>query len=613
SRPGPPPHRPRPRPRVPGPGPRTPLRAAAAVPAAAVAWIGVTGLLAHHELRAAQDDLDALRNSIATSATSHPAPAVAAGAPAESEQERLIRSAADHAASAHDLTTGPAWYTAAQLPFVGGSFESVRGIAEASDRLAGDVLPPLVRAVPRLTAGAHAGGIPRVLTELEEQAAAFTRATRDASEVQADIHRLPGSTWLPAADRARTQLSDQLDRIVPQTRDIAVAGRVVPSMMGVHGKRRYLLTFQNTAEARGTGGLPGAFAVLRADRGRLTFERFGNDTEMSGVRADVNLGTEFAEQYGNNEPGSVWENSNMSPHFPSAGRLWTAYWRAHTGRRLDGALAIDPGALGLLLGAAGPARLPDGTTLTAGNAVDLTERTSYAAYENVDERKAFFVEAASAAAKALMHAADDPGLLPALLRAVHAVQREGRLQVWSAHGAEERLLVSRTFGGALPDTPGPFAGLVVNNAAGTKLDYYLDRSLVWAPGSCTHDGRPVTVTVTLTNRAPASGLPYYVTQRVDTPPYRTRPGDNRLLVSYYASEGASLTQATLDGRRIELIPGTERGHPVYTLDLELPRQSSRTLVLHLREPRADRTPTILRQTLVTPLRATVKSAGPCRV
>ncbi|MGW0884306.1 DUF4012 domain-containing protein [Streptomyces sp. NPDC002671] len=596
-----------------GPLARNSLLAVATLPLAAAVWIGGTGWLARAELLAAQHDLGALRQSVAASAATRPAAHAAAGAPAESGQERLLRSAAAHAARAHWLTTGPAWYLAAQVPFAGGPLQTVRGIADASDRLAGEVLPPLVRAVPQLSAGAHAGGIPRVLTQLEDQAPAFGRAARVAAEVRDDIRALHGSTWLPAVDRGRAQLSDQLDRLVPQTRDIADAARVVPPMLGAHVPRHYFLSFQNTAEARGTGGLPGAFAVLRADRGRLSFERFGNDIEMGGVQAHVNLGAEFAAQYGNNEPGSVWENSNMSPHFPSAARLWTAYWRAHTGQRLDGAMAIDPGALGLLLGATGPARLADGTMLTAGNAVDLTERSSYAAYEKVEERKAFFVEAASAAAKRLMHAADDPGLLPALLRAVHDVQREGRLQVWSAHGAEERLLESRSFGGTLPDTPGPFAGLVVNNAAGTKLDYYLDRSLVWAPGSCTDDGQSVTVTVTLTNRAPASGLPYYVTQRVDTPPYRTRPGDNRLLVSYYASEGADLTRATLDGRRVELIPGAERGHPVYTLDLELPRQSSRTLVLHLREPQADRAPTILRQALVTPLRATVKSAGPCRV
>jgi hypothetical protein len=84
-------------------------------------------------------------------------------------------------------------------------------------------------------------------------------------------------------------------------------------------------------------------------------------------------------------------------------------------------------------------------------------------------------------------------------------------------------------------------------------------------------------------------------------------------VSYYAGVGATLTDATLDGRPVEVAPGVERGHSVYTLDLELPARSRRTLVLHLLEPHADRAPVLLPQSLVTPLRATLKPGGSCRV
>jgi hypothetical protein len=84
-------------------------------------------------------------------------------------------------------------------------------------------------------------------------------------------------------------------------------------------------------------------------------------------------------------------------------------------------------------------------------------------------------------------------------------------------------------------------------------------------------------------------------------------------VSYYAGVGATLTDATLDGRPTEVAPGVERGHSVYTLDLELPARSRRTLVLHLLEPHADRAPVLLPQNLVTPLRATLKPDGSCHV
>jgi hypothetical protein len=303
----------------------------------------------------------------------------------------------------------------------------------------------------------------------------------------------------------------------------------------------------------------------------------------------------------------------MSPHFPYAARIWAAAWREHTGERVDGVFAVDPTTLSRFLRVTGPARMAGGTELTADNVVDLTERASYAMYDDVARRKAFFVEAARAAAGPLITATGDMRRLPALLVALNDAQRDGRLKVWSAHAAEQRLIESRPYSGTLPETPGPFAGLVVNNAAGGKLDYYLDRSLVWEANGCSSGDRPVTVTVTLANRAPVSGLPGYVTLRGDSPPYRTRPGDNRLLVSYYAGVGATLTGATLDGRPAQLAPGAERGHSVYTLDLELPARSRRTLVLHLLEPHADRAPVLLRQSLVTPLRATLKPGGSCRV
>jgi hypothetical protein len=47
--------------------------------------------------------------------------------------------------------------------------------------------------------------------------------------------------------------------------------------------------------------------------------------------------------------------------------------------------------------------------------------------------------------------------------------------------------------------------------------------------------------------------------------------------------------------------GVERGHPVYAIDLELPRGTSRTIMLHLSEPTSTEAPIVLRQPLVRPL------------
>jgi hypothetical protein len=147
----------------------------------------------------------------------------------------------------------------------------------------------------------------------------------------------------------------------------------------------------------------------------------------------------------------------------------------------------------------------------------------------------------------------------------------------------------------------------VVNGGGNKLDYYLDRSLTWQRTGC-GPTRQTTVTMTLTNNAPARGLPPYVTGRYDDRSYKVKPGDSRLAVSYFATQGAVMHNVTVAGRPARGRIGTELGHPVYNIDLELPRGASRTIVLQLSEPAGTGKPIVLRQPLVRPLKVTLNDA-----
>jgi Protein of unknown function (DUF4012) len=583
--------------------------AAAGLLLAGSGWVLVTGLYARSELLAARHDLEALRNTV----TAPPSPVSTSGDTTDrgAGTEAAARSAAAHAARAHRLTTGPAWYVAAHLPRLGGPLETFRGTAKAVDRLTGEVLPAVVRTVGNLTNGAGAGGGHLNLSELRRAAPALEQASRQVAAARTEARRLPRRTWLPPVDRVRDQLLSRLDRMAPALEDAATGARLLPPMLGADGPRRYFVVFQNPAESRGTGGMPGAHATLTADRGKFALAQFGHDTEMLDVSPKVDLGAEFTTMYGHNKVVDTWPNSNMSPHFPYAARIWSATWLGKSRERVDGVLSLDPGALARLLAASGPTRTTDGTVVAADNVVDLSERTNYTTFPDPHKRKAFLLEVARAAAGRLLTAAEDPQRRPALLLGLHEVLSNGQMTAWSTHRNEQRELESRPVGGSLPQSPEPYAGLVVNNAAGTKLDYYLDRTLDWYPGRCTATGREVTVKAVLANRAPSSGLPTYVTDRLDKPPYATRAGDNRLLVSYYATAGAKLIKATVDRQPALMTPGVERGHPVYTLDVEVPAGSSRTVRLHLLEPSADHAPTVLHQRLARPLRATVHPSSGC--
>jgi hypothetical protein len=181
--------------------------------------------------------------------------------------------------------------------------------------------------------------------------------------------------------------------------------------------------------------------------------------------------------------------------------------------------------------------------------------------------------------------------------------------VWSADPGVQHDLESTPVAGAIQTTTAPFVGLSIVNEAGNKLDYYLDRSLTWQRTGCGAT-RAVTVTLKLTNNAPATGLSDVVTYRHDHHPYPVQRGDNRLTISYLATQGALMKSVTLDGKPWFAGSGTQLGHPVLVVDVELPRGTTRTVVLHLMEPAGgNAAPIVLRQPLVRPLAVQLDDAS----
>jgi hypothetical protein len=278
-------------------------------------------------------------------------------------------------------------------------------------------------------------------------------------------------------------------------------------------------------------------------------------------------------------------------------------WQARTGERIDVAVAIDPTALGQLLDASGPARLPDGRTLGGRQVVALTEKDVYARFPDKNRRKAYLTVAARAAADRLLTA----GRTNDLVRAAGRALRERRLMVYSADRSVEATLVALKVAGEMPGRSAPVSGFFVTNTAGSKLDYYLDRAMTYRRTGCDRSGTAL-ATLRLSNRAPAS-LPAYVTIRADDHGARARPGDSRMLITYYGSAGARIEAATVDGRPIPIIAGTLRGLPTVSIDLELPRGVTRTVRLRVQEPAATGPLQVIRQPLVRPLRVDVRGAG----
>lgn len=158
----------------------------------------------------------------------------------------------------------------------------------------------------------------------------------------------------------------------------------------------------------------------------------------------------------------------------------------------------------------------------------------------------------------------------------------------------------------MPVTSAPFVGLSVNNAAPNKLDFYQHASLAWHRTGC-GGSRDVTVTLVVTNDAPLH-VPASTLGALGRPGFPKKAGDDRWLVGYLATSGSELTKVTLNGRPSTAAIGAEKGHPVFTVDLSLPRGATQTVVLTLREPQGSGSPIVIAQPMVNPLAVSVEDA-----
>lgn len=520
----------------------------------AALWLGYDAFRIHRELVAARTGMEGVGT------------ALRAGDGVETRVEAVRR----HTNAAASAANDPLWRAASLVPIVGRSFSVVREMSLAAQAVATDVVPPgqraaeLVRGRPILQNGQVD------LARLETLRAPVGQAARAVLGVQRRLARSPRHLIPGPVARERDALEAQVDRLAGSLTSADAALRLAPGMLGQDGPRRYFLAVQNNAEARGTGGIIGAYAVLRADRGRVTRERVGTDRDfVSQERPVADLGPEYAEHYDSQSGRTYWTAAVLTPDWPSAARVVAGLWSAQGGGRVDGVIGIDPLAMAAILRATGPVSF-DGMTVTGDTVADFVMRDEYAIFEKREAaRQRVLTDLAAAVYDGVVRGT---GSSTALISALAAAGGSGHLQVWSAHPAEQQVLAPLRAGAALPSRPGAFLEVVSNNAAGNKADYYVRRAVGYRRNG-KHRAR---VTLTLTNTVDPERVPPVVIGREGGPPAPER-GATRQLITFYVGAGQRVRAVAVDGQPAPMESGTERRHGWATVQVEI-RPSRPTVV-----------------------------------
>ncbi len=518
----------------------------------AVVWVGVRGVLARGHLERAVADVSTLRTQLGDGDTS--------GA------VRTASHLEDEAGAARSLTGDPVWGAAQVVPFFGPNLRAVREVAFVVDDVASGAVKPVAGVVGALGSDSFAPKDGKVdLEPLVRAQAPVGKATITIQRAAKDADAIDISETLSPVTSAVNELRNALTSVEGQVQAANKVVQLAPAMLGHDGDRRYLLLVQNNAELRAGGGIPGSVALLDVRDGaiKLADQRAGSsfgpyeqsvlplDAATRGLYGDIT--------------GRYMQDVTLTPRFDESGKLAQAMWKRETGQQVDGVLAMDPVTLGYLLKATGPVQLATGDTLTSDNAVKLLLSDVYAKYPDPQVQDAFFAAAAGAVFDKIASGGFDSGeFIVALAKGT----AEHRVRLWSADASEQRQIEGTAVSGALPTATKASRqfGVYLNDGTGSKMDYYLEKSVAVGSSVCREDGRPTSVVqVTIKNTAPAdaaTSLPPYVT---GGGAFGTAPGDIKTLIAVYAPTNQVYLGATRDGKGVGVQTAMDGGHPVAQL------------------------------------------------
>lgn len=396
------------------------------------------------------------------------------------------------------------------------------------------------------------------------------------------------SPWLVGAVSSR--LDDLLAEIDEQRVKLGNAQAAVnqaPAMLGADGKRVYFVAFTTPSEARGLGGFMGNWAEVTITNGKIEFTEFGRHTDLATAgdpdgRFLKDLPADYLQRYAGfllSDPDTglvgigAWANITSSPSFPYVAQTISELYPQSGGTQLDGVFALDVKATATLMSITGAVPLPDGTMLQPEEAEQFLLADQYLQVQSNPERIDLLQNVALTTMQRLLSSTlPSPPVLGDLFG---PLAREGRLAAWAPRPDEQDVFARIGMAGLLPSLDGG-DGLAIsfNNSGANKIDYFLEGSASYDVdvdrGADTVTG---TITLTVDNSSPASGLPTYVIGNL----VGESIGTNITYLTVYT--GLPVTGYTVDGEPGEFSISSEAGYNAASTYLAIPAGESSTIVL----------------------------------
>lgn len=516
------------------------------------------GLYAYSKLSSARDDLN-----LATADASALQDALTAGDQVSAKTK--LADLQGHVGSAASSLDSSVLSLAAKTPYLGKNIKAVRTVSSAVGTVANEGLPPLVDVADKFNAKTFNPKGGRIdIDALAALNPALTKSSAAIDKADEQIRSIDASSLLGQLQDPVSDAQDKIGNAASIASRATVASRVVPEML--EGKHTYLLLFQNNAEIRATGGLPGAFAGLQVDNGTVKLvgqgaggdygERPRNATPLSAEESKL-FSTKMVRDF---------RDVNFTPDFPRAAEIAAAFIKNERGVDVDGVLSIDPVTLSYMLEATGPIDLEDGTRLTADNAVEVLLNGVYVNYPEPDKQDAFFASATDKIFDKVLSGAGDP---TALLNALTRATNERRVSLWTPDKAITKDIAGTRIANALPTgkEDSPAIGFYLNDATGAKMQYYLNYGVKGEATKCKDGVQSYATEMTLQSTAPADSAT--LPESIRGPGFGAEPGSMLVNLYLYGPDAGKISTVRIDNEPTTFTRAKHDGRPVIILTIQL--------------------------------------------
>ncbi len=557
-------------------------------------WLGLKASSIKHELEAAAGLVSQLKQEI-----------LASDAESAADTVSVLR---QHTVAARQASEDPLWTLVSSAPWIGPNISAVSEAARSADDVATLGLSPLINVYESLNWDAlmpSASG-----SSLEPLKTAAPSVASAAYTVRASSERLQAidtSQLLPQVAHPLQDATEELKQATGALNAAADAANLAPEMLGADGQKNYLLMIQNNAEARASGGIAGALAVMTLDHGKLSLGAQSSAGDVGIMSPNLAVDPQQQQIY-SSRLGKYMQDVNLTPDFPTAAATAQTMWAKKTGQQVDGVISIDPMVLSYILQATGPvtvtgtelaavkaAGLP--SELTGSNVVPTLLSEVYSKIPSPKLQDAYFAAVAKEVFAALSSGRGEAkGLISGLTRGTE----EGRVLVWSARSSEQSVISKYPMSGAISGpsvSPAQF-GVYFNDGTGAKMDYYIKRTVQLIKECPTEGYEQTRVRITSTNTAPADAaisLPRYVTGGGI---FGVTPGTVQTNIVAYGPAQANVESAAIDGQKAPFAPYLHANRPVGVVAQQLAPGESKTVdftfgkIVQQTEPNLVVTPTV---------------------